>query len=257
MDSALWLMLQKPTWVFAALFLRVLPIAFLLPPNVAKVVPRKIRIGLVLIVALLLLPPALRNAELPNNGGELIAALACELIFGALLGCVCMLTLLSMQLAGQLIGQLAGINGVDSAEARDELPVVAQLFGWMALILILSSGAHRELVKCVLDSFDALPVGACVFQSGWLHDFQVAVSQSLALGLRLAAPVGLALVMSNILTGLIARSLPQLNTLSVGFSTNLIVMLFAIFMLAGGIGWTYQNELVQWIDQYRQMTSRS
>ena len=251
-------LMQKPAWVLACIMLRLLPVTMLAPPLHSQAVPRKFRFLLAAMLSFLLLPSSLQTADLPASSGEMLAALVGEVLFGLLLGSVFMLSLYAMQLTGGLVSQLSGLDGSASGAASSEagdLPALTQLFVWVAIVALLTCGGHRWWMQSCLDSFQQFPVGQCRFDATWVQSLQIAVGESLALGLRLAVPVGMALLMSNLLIGMIARSLPQINVLSVGFNANVLVLLFALLFTLGGVSWTYQHELATWLQNYGQVGS--
>ena len=61
------------------------------------------------------------------------------------------------------------------------------------------------------------------------------IGESFLIGLRAAAPVMVALLMSVLILGLISRTLPQLNVIAVGFSINALIMLAALSVCLGAI----------------------
>ncbi|HAC91721.1 MAG TPA: hypothetical protein DCF63_14010, partial [Planctomycetaceae bacterium] len=74
-------------------------------------------------------------------------------------------------------------------------------------------------------------------------------------GVRAAAPLGSALLLSNITTGLLARTLPQLNVLSIGFNLNVSAMMMVLFISLGSVSWIFQNELAYWMDACRKIVT--
>ena len=52
-----------------------------------------------------------------------------------------------------------------------------------------------------------------------------------------------ALLLSNIVTGLISRTLPQINVLAIGLSINALAMLVVLAVTIGSAGLIFQNEL--------------
>ena len=56
------------------------------------------------------------------------------------------------------------------------------------------------------------------------------VSQSFSLGIRAAAPAVTALLLATLILGLVGRTLPQLNVLSLGFGLN-AMLAFAVLGL--------------------------
>ena len=73
-------------------------------------------------------------------------------------------------------------------------------------------------------------------------------SYSFALGLQLAAPMMVALMLSILIMGLISRTMPQFNVLAVGFSVNSMVMLGALLLSLGMIGRVFQDQSFAAID---------
>ena len=69
------------------------------------------------------------------------------------------------------------------------------------------------------------------------------LSAGMAAGMRVAAPVIAALLLSNIVTGLISRTLPQINVLAIGLSINALAMLVVLAVTIGSAGLIFQNEL--------------
>ena len=61
--------------------------------------------------------------------------------------------------------------------------------------------------------------------------------------MRVAAPVIAALLLSNLVTGLISRTLPQINVLAIGLSINALAMLVILAVTIGSVGLVFQEEL--------------
>ena len=62
-------------------------------------------------------------------------------------------------------------------------------------------------------------------------------------GVRVAAPVVAALLLSNLVTGLISRTLPQINVLAIGLSINALAMLVVLALTIGSAGLIFRHEL--------------
>ena len=70
-------------------------------------------------------------------------------------------------------------------------------------------------------------------------------------GVRTAAPMITALLMSMLVLGLVSRTLPQLNILAVGFSLNMMVMMGTMFLALGTIIYVFQEQAIQAIEHLR------
>jgi flagellar biosynthetic protein FliR len=61
------------------------------------------------------------------------------------------------------------------------------------------------------------------------------------LGIRAAGPLLVALLLSNLVLGLVSRTLPQVNVLAVGFGLNAMLALGVLFLSIGAAAWTFQD----------------
>lgn len=258
MGDSLVQILSQPLWVFLTVLARISPAIMLVPPGNSGGVPIRMRALLVIAIAVLLHPLASTSAtQMPIDLPHLLIAVAGEVLLGVLLGSIVMLAIVSLQIAGQMVGNLGGMDIAVSLDpsSSEEMPVVSNLLGLLAMALLLILGGHRQLMQCALDSFAAYPAGGVVFSGHWLEEFQQVVQHAFVVGVRAAAPLGVALLLANITTGLLARTLPQLNVLSIGFNLNVSAMMMVLFISLGSVSWIFQNELAYWMDACRQIVT--
>ncbi len=58
-----------------------------------------------------------------------------------------------------------------------------------------------------------------------------------------------ALLLSNLVLGLISRTLPQINVIAVGFGVNSLLALGMLFLSIGAVAWTFQEPTVDVMQQ--------
>ncbi len=87
------------------------------------------------------------------------------------------------------------------------MPSVARLVGLLVTAVMLAVGGHRLLLGVLLDSFEAIPAGHVTFHDSMMTLMVDQLSAGMAAGVRVAAPVIAALLLSNLVTGLISRTL--------------------------------------------------
>lgn len=251
MGDVLLGLLSQPLWVFVTVLARISPPLMIAPPTRSGALPMRVR-GLIAIAAAAIATPiAITGARpMPSDLLNIALSLAGEVLLGMLLGSIIMLSILSLQIAGQAASHLAGFDLANSADpsTNEEIPVVSNLLGWLAIVILLMAGGHRHLMACCLDSFAKYPAGTVVFESNWLAEFQALLSHTFVVGVRAAAPLATALLLANLVTGLLARTLPQLNVLAIGFNINALALLLLLFMSVSGMSWIFQQELVVWLD---------
>ena len=52
-----------------------------------------------------------------------------------------------------------------------------------------------------------------------------------------------AIFVTTVVIGMIARTIPQINVLQVGLTSNLVVMLLAVFLTVSGCVWLFMNDI--------------
>ncbi len=260
MSDALVAMLSQPLWVFLAVLARISPPLLLTPPTRASTVPMQVRAGIAICLAALVTPIAYSNASpMPGELIHIALGMAGEVLLGMALASVLMLAITSLHLAGSMIGNLAGLDLASAIDPStdEEMPLIANLLGWLAAILFVLLGGHRHLLACSMQSFNEYPVGIVQFQASWMDELDGIIRHTFVIGIRAAAPLAVALLLANLISGLLARTLPQLNVLAIGFNINAMALLTILFVSMGGIAWLFQNELSVWLESCSRIAGSS
>jgi flagellar biosynthesis protein FliR len=194
------------------------------------VVPVRVRAGVVGALALAL-APAVAAPPLADASPSAVAGLvAVEVVIGVLLGLVAQLVFAGVELGGQLAGiQLGfGMAGVIDPGSHAGSTVVAQWQQLAALLVFLVLDVHHVLVRAVVESFRVAPVGRAVLAGGVLEGVVAEAAGLFDVGVRIAAPVLVVLLLVNGALGVLARTIPQLNVFAVGFPVNVGVGLVVL-----------------------------
>jgi flagellar biosynthetic protein FliR len=218
----------------------------------------RVRAGIAIGLSVLIAPLAYNNASpIPKDLINIALGITGELVLGLMLGSIILLAMMSLQISGQMVGNLAGLDLATSADPNtdEEMPVIANLLGLLATAIFVVLGGHRQMLDCCMESFSNYPVGIVQFQSSWLDELDAVMRHTFLVGIRAAAPLAVALLLSNLVTGLLARTLPQLNVLAIGFNINAMALLTLLFLSVGGIAWVFQAELSVWLDSCHRIAS--
>ncbi|MAI34790.1 MAG: flagellar biosynthesis protein FliR [Planctomycetaceae bacterium TMED240] len=219
-------------------------------PSVGVGVPKRIRAFLAITLTALVLPPVASETPIQNlpqidNLVELAIAIVREGLIGLLIGATVQLIITGLQMGGEMITSTGGMQLGDAVDptTSSSMPSVARLVGLLVTAVMLLVGGHRILLGVLLDSFHAVPPGHVVFHDSMMNLVVGQLSAGMASGVRIAAPVIAALLLSNLVTGLISRTLPQINVLAIGLSINALAMLVVLSVTIGSVGLVFQSEL--------------
>ena len=174
-----------------------------------------------------------------------LVAVAVEFSLGLALGLGVTMLLAAAELAGQLVAQVSGLSLAEVLDPEHDagLPVMAKLMSLFTVAIYLLVGGHRWLMAGLLGTFAAIPPGSGRFHDGLFESLLALMGESFSLALSTAAPALVAVLLATIILGMIGRTLPQLNILSVGFGLNTIAALATLALTFGSVAWLFENEL--------------
>jgi flagellar biosynthetic protein FliR len=206
------------------------------PAASEMVVPRLVKIVLILALSFLLGPlvEAPTGLSIFSAAGMLAAVL--ELLIGVSIGMVVQLTFEALVFAGQSISLTMGLGFATLVDPQRgaQVPVLGQLFMIFGTLIYLSINGHLMLLGALAESFHTLPIGAHIGR-----DFLLSVvlwgARVFDTGLLIALPAVIALVIVNLALGVVTRAAPQLNLFGIGFTISLLSGFFVLLSGLDGI----------------------
>ncbi len=140
-----------------------------------------------------------------------------ELLIGLLLGFVGRLFLACLEVAGQIMGFQMGfaVIKVIDPQTQSESPVMSILQNVMGILIFLGINGHHWFVEAVVDSYRI--VGGKVSLNAALQSQVIhSAGGMFVLGIKIAAPLVVVLLIVDLLLGIVGRAAPQLHVLVVG-----------------------------------------
>ena len=196
----------------------------------AEMAPMRIRAGVGLFMALLMLP----HAEMsPGSAGPgFVWALFLELMVGIIIGWCAKCFLYGVLFGGDLIGRLAGFAAAETFNPATESVggPIGDLFWTTIIILYLGTNGHHHLIAAVAGSYDMIPMGGLVIGTGLAQASIEASQRVFDIGLALAMPTTLAILTISVAEGVVARAVPQINILVMSFAVKIIVCWILLYL---------------------------
>lgn len=151
-------------------------------------------------------------------------AVAMELLIGFVIGYGASLPMLGMQIAGQVSDQQMGLGfaGLFNPEIDAQLGAVAQFYQLLGTTLFLIIGGHRVLLATIVGSYGHIPLGGFEMSHDILTLIIGLLTSAFELALRVSAPLLCLIFLETVAMGFLARTVPQLNILSIGFPIRII-----------------------------------
>lgn len=220
---------------YGLILIRVSGLVIVAPVFGSQMIPVRIRIALVVVLAAMMFPMLQDQMPAGLDFPTVLVGGAAELMIGAIIGLSFSLILLGAEVGGLMVGRQAGLalaNIFDPSQ-NSQASITGQVYTISFTIVFLIAGGHRATVAALLDTFEMIPVLSFRFDESPVLLLVEMLASAFILGIRLAGPVLIALFLMGTALAFLSRTMPQLNILTVGFALRALTAL-AVAALAFG-----------------------
>jgi flagellar biosynthetic protein FliR len=216
--------------LFFLVLLRVSTIVAMIPIIGVRTTPVRVKGGLAIFITVLVFPFVGPPAAGADDLFTLGLRMGGEVLIGIILGFAGVLIFAGIQMAGELVGFQMGfsiINIIDPLTS-DQVSIIAEIQYLFAGLLFLGVNGHHVLIQAVSESYTVLPVLG-FHMTGAVAQSLVDLSRNMfVIAVKISAPIVVALLFANLGLGLIARTVPQINILIVGFPLQIAIGLIGV-----------------------------
>jgi flagellar biosynthetic protein FliR len=207
------------------------------PPFSSPSIPAMAKVGIALGLAIGAAPslaPLAARLSWAAIGAEAVLQAAS----GLALGLVVAVLFSAIEAAGNLIGLMGGFSipsALDPLSASQTSPI-GQLYSLIALTLMFTSNAYLLVARGFLSSFGA---GFSLANSGGLAGLLVSeLASFFTSAVEIAAPICAVLFAAQMVLGILAKAIPQMNIFTFSFSFQILAALVLLVMGLGALpGW--------------------
>jgi len=229
-------------WIVSVALLTVrLTVALALSPAMTAFgVPATTRVALTIALAALTFAnrsPAPDASAWVAHPSGLIMPVITEAFIGALLGLGVHVVLAALALAGRLMDVQIGfaMGSIFDPVTHTSSNVIGSLMTLAGVTLFFVTDAHIELAQLIAGSLDVLPLGALPSMNDPMRPL-LAAGAMFSLGLALAAPVVVALLLVDATIAVTSRNMPQVNVLILAMPVKIIVGYLVLALTMQGWG---------------------
>lgn len=228
---------------FFFLVIRMGGIFFTAPIFSSSVLSAQVRMILTLIVSFLMLsivvPIPVADAADPNILWIILTAFK-EVMIGVTIGAMTSLLFSALQLGGYLVDYQMGFSMVNVMDPSSNASIsfTGQVYNIMATLIYLSLNGHHIFLRAVAQSFDYLPLANFEFKIDGLMFVLLTFTKVFIVAMQITAPIFIALMVTNAVMGVMARLVPQINLMVVGFPIKIglgaivLIMSLQLFYVA-------------------------
>jgi len=208
---------------FAMLLVRPGMLVALAPAIGGAQLPTQVKVGLTVLLGLGLLP----SVAVPRNLPELTLAvvIAREAVIGLSLAFALRALIAGAEFAGHLSGQQIGFSYGATIDPQSGVRnnMLATLYGLLATLGFLAINGHHTVLRALAQSYAGLPIGGGHIDPSIVASVRDTLGLVFIVGVRLAAPVIVVLLIVELAVGLISRSSPALSFMVIGYPIRLMI----------------------------------
>lgn len=228
--------------LFILSFARFFSFIAIVPFFGGQLVPTKVKIAV--STALIIITYPTLTAELPTDGSQLgigvisfVGLIAKEIFVGFTLGFVASLVFEAVRMAGKIADYQRGLmtNELFNRQTQQTNSQFEQFQFQLAILVFLTIGAHRFFISSLVKSFEVIPILKFPhLEAGWTPaaEFLTVMTASvLSIGVQLAVPIVITLLMTDLLFGLINRIAPQINVFFLSLPAKMWIGIFVLSVM--------------------------
>lgn len=220
----------------------------LFSPIVASAgIPVRVKVFLVLSLAAAVSPVVPAGWQLSSDVtlATLGQIMVTETLIGASIGFIASIPIVAMQLGGMLMGMQMGlglaqifdpINGENSG-------VIDQLLFYFAISVFLALGGLDVMFLAIVGTFETVPLGGMTLHAAPVELIARLMNSGFDLALRVSAPVVAIMILETVASGVLMKTIPQINILTVGFAIKIIAGLAGLIGAMMAIEAVFADEL--------------
>jgi flagellar biosynthetic protein FliR len=215
---------------FILVLARVTPLFVIAPLFSSAMIPPRVR-GIVAVgISIGLTPIAMVGQHVPGEPLALAALVLDGLLVGLGFAFALGVLMAAIESAGSIIDVISGFSygSLINPMNGEQSAVMSRFYSLVGTIIFLVIGGDAWTLRGLARTFQLVPLTRGPQLKSLLGGAEHVFSGVFAAALELAAPVLVALLITDVAFGVVSRVVPQLNVFAVGFPTKVAVALLVV-----------------------------
>jgi len=235
---------DKNVTTFFLLFIRWSALIAFLPVFNFQTIPNMVKAAFVFWFTIITFPlvPLVTFEPTLNN---ITLSIINEITFGFFTGIALQVIFMILQFAGELISFVMGLTMATIVDPNSgiQTPVISQFFNLLAVVIFLAANGHYLMLELIAKSLHSMPFGEFFDMKSMGEYLMHEMNRFFILGFSLAFPILAVSFLSDIIFGMIMKSMPQFNLLVIGFPIKIAISFMIIIAILGSMLFIFKKEV--------------
>ncbi len=230
--------------IIILLFFRITSMLSFLPIFGNMAIPMNFKALLGLYLTVIFLPSIDLTMSVPNNWTTLFLAILSEILFGATVGLIINIVIYMLIYAGEHIAMIMGFSMATLYDPQTQITmsIISQFFNFFAIILIFAFDGHHVMIECINKSLTSVQLGGFILDENIMKYIISSFKNLFIMGLTLAFPIIALSLLSDIIFGMLMKTMPQFNLLVIGYPIKIAVGLIVMMAIMSGLAFVFKSE---------------
>ena len=232
---------------FMLVLARISPLFLLAPLFSSKMLPARARSVIAVALAVGIAPIAVHAGEgrIPLDALAFGGLILKELLVGVAFAFGLATLFAAIAAAGSIVDALVGFSFGSLVDpiTGNQGGTLNQVYSMVGLAIFVAINGDAWVIQGLARTYDAVPLLSAPEVRSLVQGAELAFSGVLGAALQICAPVMLAMLLTDVAFGLVARMMPQLNVFAVGFPAKVTVGLLVIGASLPFVGTWLTDEL--------------
>ena len=199
---------------------------FVLAPGFSsRMIPARVKFAMAVAISLALTPMAMHGHPVEQDAGDLAMLIVKELMVGLAFALPLAIVAAGVQAGATLLDTIIGFSFAATIDPinNSQSAVLAQLYSLFAVMVFMLTGGDTVMLEGLAASYRVVPIDSFPDMTELAQQIVPLAGQVFVIGLEIAAPVVIALIVTDAAFGLIARAVPQMNVFFVGLPAKILL----------------------------------
>ncbi|MCR2805026.1 flagellar biosynthetic protein FliR [Paenibacillus soyae] len=244
--------------IFLLIFCRITAFFVVAPVFSSRGVPNTFKIGIGFFISLIVFLSYGMEQSIVLDAQYVLSVIR-EIIIGLLIGFVTYLFFMAVQTAGALMDMQIGFAMANVVDPHTGVtaPLLGNFKYMLMLVVFLMMNGHHHMLIGLMDSYQWMPLQNELFArlaSGDITDFLIRVfSNTFLLSLQVAAPLVVAMFLTDLGLGFLTKTAPQFNVFVIGVPLKLMLGMFLIVLLMPSLAILFEKLFSIMFDSLEQL----
>ncbi len=232
--------------IFLLLFSRISGIMAFFPFYSYSSIPMSFKALFAIFMTIFLFP----NATLDIVNFDIITlslAVMSELFLGLIGGTILQIIFAALGVAGEQISYIMGFSLASSIDPMTGVnsPIIGKFIMFLSLLILLAFNGHHLVLIFLNKSIGDITLGGFYPDISIWHYISKAVTNMFIFGFIISFPIIALSLLSDVIFGMLMKTMPQFNLLVVGFPIKITISFAVLSVILGSVVYIFKREFLE------------